>query len=385
MRVSGFVKGVSPETAFKRIGAFCAIPLPVFRPGIFSLRKTACKAGMPGGARAYNKSMKKYRIIETSVCFLLAGALCAFSFFRAIPALRKRADSEERTGVVRLWNVDTFEGGKGSRTAFLNRIAAVYEKEHPGVFVMVSSYTAEGAMAAFAKGNYPDMLSFGPGFSAAADKCLALEEYAFAGGETSGECRAVPWCRGGYALFSLTDDFGAVSGDNTVLSLGGNNLPLVAAAFLSLRNAAAEESVSAYVRFLGGKYRYLLGTQRDVCRFASRGAQVYCRPVGEFSDLYQYIAVLASDENDRTICGEYLETLLGRESQSRLTEIGMFSPFFDIYGADDGLADEMERMGARYTIGAFASLEGLKNANEAAKSVLDGSDPEVLKNFLKAI
>ena len=45
----------------------------------------------------------------------------------------------------------------------------------------------------------------------------------------------------------------------------------------------------------------------------------------------------------------------------------------------------MERVTARYTIGAFASPEGLKSADDAAKSVLNGGDAEVLKNFLKAI
>lgn len=329
--------------------------------------------------------MKKIRVIETAVCFLLAGALCALSVLWAIPALRRGGAEESQTGVVRLWNVDTFEGGKGSRTAFLNRIAAVYEKNNPGIFVMVSSYTAEGAAAAFAEGNYPDMLSFGPGFSAAAEKCLCIEGFSFSGGTVAGECRAVPWCRGGYALFSLEDGFDDVGAGNTVVSSGGSNLPLVAAALLPLGDAASEESTSAYVRFLGGKYKYLLGTQRDVCRFAARGVNVYCRPLGEFSDLYQYIAVLAEGEAEREICGEYIRTLLGEDSQKRLTEIGMFSPFFDIYGADDPIADEMERITARYTLGAFTSAEGLREANAAAKSALGGGSAEVLKNFLKAI
>lgn len=329
--------------------------------------------------------MKKFRVVETVACLLLAGALFALTFLQAIPGLKSGAGEEGRIRVVRLWNIDTFEGGRGSRTAFLSRIAAAYEKGNPGALVMVSSYTAEGALAAFAEGDYPDMLSFGPGFSAAAEKCVVLDGYSFAGGEVAGECRAVPWCRGGYALFSLTDDFSDAGGDNTVVSLGGSNLPLVAAAFLSLGGAPAEESVSAYVRFLNGKYKYMLGTQRDVCRFASRGTQVYCRPAGEFSDLWQYIAVLAEGAEDREICGEYVRLLLGEESQKRLTEIGMFSPYFDVYGADGGLADEMERVTARYTIGAFASPEGLKSADDAAKSVLNGGDAEVLKNFLKAI
>lgn len=105
--------------------------------------------------------MKKRRIIESAVCFVLAGVLCALSVFIAVPALTAKSSSpQSRSGIVRLWNIDTFEGGKGSRSAFLNRISAAYEKAHDGVYIMVSSYTAEGAAAAIREGNLPDMLSF---------------------------------------------------------------------------------------------------------------------------------------------------------------------------------------------------------------------------------
>lgn len=331
--------------------------------------------------------MKKIRVIETAVSFLLAGTLCALSVFRAIPALKKKAVADEsRKGIVRLWNIDTFEGGKGSRTSFLNRVSAAYEKSHPGLYIMVSSYTVEGAAAAFKEGNFPDMLSFGIGFAEGAEKCLKINNRSFPGGTVGGECRAVPWCRGGYALFCLEDSFDGATAENTVVSLGGSNLSLAAAALLPLNGAAAaEESTTAYVRFLNGKYRYLLGTQRDVCRFASRGVNVYCDPLYGFSDLYQYIAVLAEGESEREVCCDYVESLLNESNQKKLTEIGMMSPYYDIYSSENPLADEMERGTARYTLNVFTSLNGLKEANDAAKAVLAGGNAEVLKNFLKAI
>ncbi len=139
---------------------------------------------------------------------MLAGVLCALSVFIAVPALTAKSSSpQSRSGIVRLWNIDTFEGGKGSRSAFLNRISAAYEKAHDGVYIMVSSYTAEGAAAAIREGNLPDMLSFGVGFSEAAESCLKINGRSFAGGLVGKECRAVPWCRGGYALFCLEDGF----------------------------------------------------------------------------------------------------------------------------------------------------------------------------------
>ena len=65
--------------------------------------------------------------------------------------------------VVLIWNVDTFEGGKGSRASFLNRVARLAEQTSDGVYYRVISYTAEGAQSAMAEGNYPDLLSFGIG------------------------------------------------------------------------------------------------------------------------------------------------------------------------------------------------------------------------------
>ena len=329
--------------------------------------------------------MKKRRIIESAVCFVLAGVLCALSVFIAVPALTAKSSSpQSRSGIVRLWNIDTFEGGKGSRSAFLNRISAAYEKAHDGVYIMVSSYTAEGAAAAIREGNLPDMLSFGVGFSEAAESCLKINGRSFAGGLVGKECRAVPWCRGGYALFCLEDGFEDAGAANTVVSLGGSNQPLAAAALLPLTgNIAAEESTSAYVRFLNGKY--ILGTQRDVCRFASRGVNVYCKPISDYSDLYQYIAVTSRDAEIKKICDDYVESLLGEKNQKKLTEIGMLSPYYDIYSSDNPAADELERARIGYTLNVFTSAEGLNGVNAAAKDVLAGGNAEVLKNFLKAI
>ena len=59
---------------------------------------------------------------------------------------------------MRIWNVDTFEGGKGSRTAFLRRAAALAEQKQHGVLYNVTSYTEEGVREAFARGETPDIL-----------------------------------------------------------------------------------------------------------------------------------------------------------------------------------------------------------------------------------
>ena len=276
---------------------------------------------------------------------LLAAAVIVF--------LPQTAEKAEARTVVRVWNIDTFEGGKGSRTAFLKSVARGLQGE---AYYLVTSYTLEGALSAFAEGEAPDVLSFGVGLSEFAERLLPLKRE-FAGGELGGKTLAYPWCMGGYYLFSLTDFEGE---GRTVLSVGGENLPAVAARLEGIWGEETE-SVAAYTGFLSGKYRYLLGTQRDVCRFQARGAIVQARPLTKYSDLYQYIGILSSEKREASLA--FVEALLSPEVQGRLSEIGMFP-----------LANNAER-----TVSVFSSREALGRLAAAAR---EGDVPE---KYLKSI
>lgn len=115
--------------------------------------------------------MKKIRIIETAACFLLAGVFCALSVFYAFPALKEKtsASSSPRGDSPPLEH-RYLRGRKRLPHLFFKPRFRRLREIASGVYVMVSSYTAEGAAAAFAEGNYPDMISFGAGFSEAAEK-----------------------------------------------------------------------------------------------------------------------------------------------------------------------------------------------------------------------
>ena len=276
---------------------------------------------------------------------LLAAAVIVF-----VP--QKSEKTETRT-VVRVWNIDTFEGGKGSRTAFLKSVARELKGE---AYYLVTSYTPEGALSAFAEGDAPDVLSFGVGLSEFAELLLPLP-YSFTGGELGGKTLAYPWCMGGYYLFSLTDFEGE---GRTALSVGGENLPAVAARLEGI-SGEETESVAAYTGFLSGKYRYLLGTQRDVCRFQARGVSVQARPLTKYCDLYQYIGILSSEKRDASLA--FVEALLSPEVQGRLSQIGMFP-----------LENNAER-----TVSVFSSREALGRLAAAAR---EGDVPE---KYLKSI
>ena len=287
------------------------------------------------------------RILWRGLPFLLLLAVAVIVF---VP--QKSKEAEART-VVRVWNIDTFEGGKGSRTAFLKSVARELQGE---AYYLVTSYTLEGALSAFAEGEAPDVLSFGVGLSEFAERLLPLP-YSFAGGELGGKTLAYPWCMGGYYLFSLTDFEGE---GRTALSVGGENLPAVAARFEGITGEETE-SVAAYTGFLSGKYRYLLGTQRDVCRFQARGVSVQARPLAKYCDLYQYIGILSSEKRDASLA--FVKALLSPEVQGRLSQIGMFP-----------LENNAER-----TVSVFLSSEALGRLAAAAR---EGDVPE---KYLKSI
>ena len=306
------------------------------------------------------KIKRLFSFAKKALPFALIFGLVLSVVFYPKPS-QKEGKGDEVKKVIRVWNVDTFEGGKGSRTSFLKRAAAKVEKQNKDVYFLITSYTEEGVNRAFESGQKPDILSFGVGVSAYLESSLPLP-YSFAGGETESGCYAYPWCRGEYYLFSLTDNFDEAG--ETAISAGGCNLVEVAAALNSLTGEKID-SLSAYVAFLNGRYRYLLGTQRDVCRFATRGVNVYQKPLNEFCDLYQYISVLSAQK--REYCFAFVEALLSDGIQKELDSIGMLP---------------VKSGGAIRTISAFTDADSLDFMRNAAQ----GEEPvKNLNKFLKNI
>ena len=309
--------------------------------------------------------MKRIVSFLLSLSFILFSVL--FVLFRQPP--QKQAAPPYK-GILRLWHIDSFEGGKGSRANFLKRAASQYEKSHNGVYFMVNTYTAEGAAQAIAQGDIPDLISFSCGLNVVGEHCRALSVN-FSGGVIGKDCYAYPWCGGGYYLFCLEEDFSLVNAQNLVISDGGNNLPWVAAALHGLSGEIPTlDSTSAYVQFLKGEYRYMLGTQRDVCRFQTRGATVYRQPLQEFNDLFQYIAVTTPDADALTACMEFTSFLLSDAVQEKLTEIGMYSA---------------KSISAQNTLSAFVDRGGLEQMRQGSKDALQTGQLKILKNYLKPL
>ena len=144
------------------------------------------------------------RIIRAIRTPLLCVLCVAVAIFAILYPMRDAVceEGEAWRGVLRLWQIDSFEGGRGSRASFLNSVARRYETAG-GMLVLVTQHTAESAENALRDGQVPDLISYGPGVGFVADLARPLPGFFFAAGALGGQTYAVPWCRGGYFLLTV--------------------------------------------------------------------------------------------------------------------------------------------------------------------------------------
>lgn len=289
------------------------------------------------------------------VCAVAGGCVAAFVNY---------ADGEEDDAlqVLTLWQIDSFEGGRGSRAEYLRSLAQDFAKS-ANVYIEVTALSSDAARTNISAGVMPDIISYGAGFCGI--ESLVSEGYGKA------------WCRGAYCLIALSGtDFSSVSAANTVINEGKDNLVSVAALFSGLQGADYAAPTSAYVSLISGEYEFLLGTQRDVIRLQTRGESFEVKPLTEFNDLYQYISVLTRDGEKAAVAEEYINYVLSHGES--LTRIGMLRDGVTLY------SDEMhalEDVDFSYTVPAVASSGAVAEIKKAARS----GDINLLKSLLKPL
>ena len=289
------------------------------------------------------------------VCAVAGGCVAAFVNY---------AGGEEDDGlqVITQCQIDSFEGGRGSRAEYLRSLAQDFAKS-ANVYIEVTALSSDAARTNISAGVVPDIISYGAGFYGI--ESLVSEGYGKA------------WCRGAYCLIALSGtDFSSVSTANTVINEGKDNLVSVAALLSGLQGADYAAPTSAYVSLISGEYDFLLGTQRDVIRLQTRGESFEVKPLPEFNDLYQYISVLTRDGEKAAVAEEYINYVLSHGES--LTRIGMLCDGETLY------SDEMhalEGVDFSYTIPAVASSGAVDEIKKAARS----GDINLLKSLLKPL
>lgn len=288
------------------------------------------------------------------LCALAGGAVAAF-------CVNEGRAEEQSLKVLTLWQIDSFEGGIGSRADYLRNVAEEFSQS-ANTYIEVTSLSAAAARQNIANGTTPDIISYGAGFYGIENIVPGTQE---------------AWCNGAYCLISLSNsDFSSATPQNTVVNSGRDNLSEAAALLCGLGGADFAAPTSAYVQLINGEYEYMLGTQRDIRRLKVRGETFYIEPVEEFNDLYQYIAVLTPNGEKATLGHQFINYLLTKSDG--LTAIGMLKSGVSLY--DDEMS-ELENTAYGYTVAPVVS----EGAVGQIKSAIRSGDINLLKSLLKPL
>lgn len=266
------------------------------------------------------------------------------------------AESSQMT-VLSLWQIDNFEGGRGSRADYLQKLSDQYSDN---CYITVTSISADAARENLKQGTMPDIISYGAGI-------YGIENYIK---------NYKTWCNGGYCILALGEnvDFSDISAENTIINSGIDNLSGAAALFCNLDGAFKDRPTGAYVKLINGKYKYLLGTQRDIFRLKTRDVQFSVLPITEFNDLYQNISVVTNNPTKMIAAENFIDFVL-QNSQS-ISKLGLFKEGFKLY--DDEL-NLLEGITYNYKLNSPVSKT---TSDEINNAILSG-DIILLKNLLK--
>lgn len=301
---------------------------------------------------------------------------------KKINAKNPSLSAKEYQGLITVWNVDCFEGGKGSRRQFLLDVARTVEKNNVGVKIMVVSHTITSVEQGLKEGDLPDVISFGLGVEV--ENLIPLHiDFPSNGGTIEDVRYAVPWCRGGYLLITKSDsgiDLYDNNFDNIIVSQGEYTQPLLAMTLedIKAKDFSINQPLDAYVQFVSSKKSVFLGTQRDVVRLENRGLEVNTRPLTVYNDLYQYVALTSRDKNKLTMAKRFINQLLSKNVQSKLEQISMMSEIVDV-NYDNQHLISMQKNKSFSTLSVFVSTGTLKNCQELSKEAVKGEQTAINK------
>lgn len=273
-----------------------------------------------------------------------------------------RAQESRQMQVLTLWQIDGFEGGKGSRAQYL-KDKSVKLFNGKNIYVNVISLSAQAAEANLNAGEVPDMVSCAPTFNAHL-KYINTSDYSYK-----------TWCYGSYCILALDENctFEDVNANNTVANGGKDNLTKAAAVMCGLGGVQFDSPTNAYLQLLNGKYKYLFGTQRDIYRLKTREVAFSVKQVIQFNDLYQNISILTGNADRYETCKSYVEYITTNNFD--VDKIGLLSDKVK-YG------DEMAQLNANQ----FENCLKYSCANEYLYQIeyaAANNDANKIKNLLK--
>lgn len=307
-------------------------------------------------ARIPKKNIKNVKNLAFFVFFL--SFIVVMPFFFEKYELYVPHQTQAQTTFLKVWHIDSFEGGSGNRANFLEKVAQDYHKINPNIFIIVQNLSEEQAINALSKDDKPDLISFSHHINeSVVEKLLPLDVDKNARSELlkcaekEGRTYAVPWYMAGYCIigngevderliknFSLESVYSYDKGQSLFVAGMKNSFSLIA---LSENTKAKcdltkcdkllmeKTPYQAYCDFVENKSSVLLGTTRDVHRILNRinlgtMQNIEFLPLGNFTDLVQYVGVLS--EKKQLVAESFINFLTSNETQKALKNIGLFSP-----------------------------------------------------------
>lgn len=311
-----------------------------------------------------NYTMQKIKKpkLKRALSFVVLAAIIIAAVAVLVPKSKSAAADKSQMTALTVWQIDSFEGGKGSRAGYLKTVGESFSASS-GCYLTVTSLTADAARENLERGTIPDMISYGAG------------EYGFESYFT-GDTPFYSWCNGGYCLLTVDEsaDFSDVTNENCIINQGNNNFYEVCAVLCGIGGAESDKATSAYVKLLNGKCKYLLGTQRDIFRLRTRGAAYKFKPVTEFNDLYQNISVTSTQSKKAALSEKFIKYLF--EKSNDISKLGLFSEGNALYEDD---LHVMENLTFEYRLVAPCSKATVDEILRAASN----NDAKKLKSILK--
>jgi hypothetical protein len=288
--------------------------------------------------------------------------VCIVSVYVPIAGYKKLHKTElvetNNYPVLRVWEIDAFEGGKGSRTGYIQNLAFAFSKKN-FCSILVTTISSDSARENIQNGNIPDIISFGAGM-------YGIENYIE---------KFSTWCYGEYCLLSLGKniDFSLANSENTYVSGGIENLYDLVALFYGLDEAKVVDRTSVYVKLINGECKFLLGTQRDVFRLKTRGIDFSVQPLNLFSDLYQNISV-TNVCNESALANNFIKFVLSKSEE--ITKLGLFYEGKKLYSDE---LQNFENLEIEYKLDFPVTESVYKNI----KNYIAQKDINSLKKLLK--
>ena len=270
--------------------------------------------------------------------------------------------------IIQIWNLDTFEGGVGSRTSFLRQVAKEYSNKHSNILFLVTSHSISSATTLIEKGEYPDIISYGGGSLNLKNLAINLNGFEQNDGGKEGKFRyMLAWSKGGY-LAVKHKSTNKVS--KVIVSEGEYNSASVAKLFSEYADYNSEVLVpsEAYLSFVTDKNSVLIGTQRDVFRLKSRELEFDSTPIYDYCDLFHYLSVINTNQEKNSYSLGFVNYLMSEKVQQSLYKIGMLSPNFSVPYDDNEHLKNLQNKKPVYTISPYADKDAINEIKRVSFS-----------------